>query len=176
MDSIFKLINDPSWWFTAVFIGILASLGASYFRDGISLVAARMSKVLRARRATRLAKEQSRISFLAAHPNLLLMQILRVILLFICFLAQVGMYLLLPMFIESVSKTPELMRFDFFNPDTSRRITLLWVPILGVSASYWGVRVMSRLRVVMKAIREYETICKQNQKQDSTPPSTAQDR
>jgi hypothetical protein len=178
MDSIFKLIKDPSWWFTAVFIAILASVAASYFRDGISSVAARMSKVLRARRVTRLANESSRILFLAAHPSLLLMEMLHTTLLFICFLSQVGMYLMLPAFINIVSNTPELMRFDFFSPspDTFRKVNLIWVPIMGVSASYWGIRVVSRLRVVVKAMREYEGICKRNQNQNSTPPNTAQDR
>src|ERR1017187_1647638 len=56
MDSIIRLLRDPSWWFTAVFIGILARLVARYFRDNISSVAARSSQAWPTRREARLAR------------------------------------------------------------------------------------------------------------------------
>jgi len=74
MESIYRLLRDPTWWFTAVVIGIIASLSASYLRDGISMVAAKVSEGWANRRALRLSKDDRHVRMLAAHPHLLTLE------------------------------------------------------------------------------------------------------
>lgn len=166
MDSITKLVKDPTWWFTAIFVGIFASLVASYFRDGISWVAAHTSKALRARRNARLAREQQYVHFLTGQPTLLLMEMVRTSVRFVLFLGLVGIYMSLPMFMDALSRTPELTSYDFLTVNSSRKLLTPLVPAAGIAACYVGFRVVSDLRIVLRAWREYRSICKRNQGQD----------
>jgi hypothetical protein len=58
MERILQLLTDPTWWFTVVLCGIIASLAASYLRDGLSALLAKWSTPVRVRREQRLKREQ----------------------------------------------------------------------------------------------------------------------
>ena len=160
MNSIIKSLKDPSWWFTAVFISILASLVSSYLRDAISSAASQMSKELKTRRDARLARESRRVSLLVAHPDLLIMELIRATVLFIGFLGLDGISLSLPLFISASSKTPESSKDAFVSADTFHWIFSILFLAVGSMAMYCGFLATSRMRFVMRARSEFERSCR----------------
>jgi hypothetical protein len=156
MDSIIQLVKDPSWWFTAVFVGIFASVIASYFRDGTSLITAHLSRTLRMRRQARLEKEQKRIDFLVLHPDLLIMEMVRVVFQLILFTGNVGLYISLPIFFDVINKTPELAKYNFFSLKAPVEMMLIATSLTGLLAMITGFRISSRLKIPLKARRQYE--------------------
>jgi hypothetical protein len=173
MDSIIKLVRDPGWWFTAVFVGILASLTASYFRDVISSRVARVSGVFRARREARLALEQRRIGFLVAHPDLLIMEMVRCTTGVVLFLGVVGCFTSLGLLVDAIEKRPEMKQFGFVNTETFRTVLQLLVLFVGVVAAYVGHRVASAVRIVVRARRDYERVCRMGGTSGSMPRKDA---
>jgi hypothetical protein len=47
MEAINKLIRDPGWWVTAVFVGLIVSLIAGFLKDAIGSALARSSSRFR---------------------------------------------------------------------------------------------------------------------------------
>lgn len=156
MDSIFKLLKDPSWWFTIILIGILASLAAAYLRDWISLLASHLSQKAKLRRDQRLARENEFRQLLLADSNLLIVELLLTLLSVICFLALTFFYISLP------SVTDSLSRLYVSKHPSTESTSAYWDIIqygwlaLGLLANYVGFRTMMRLRLAIKAKREYE--------------------
>ena len=143
MDAIARLFKDPTWWFTAVFIAILASLFASYLRDGISFLTAKTSSSLQARRIARLTREQKRIDFLVSHPNIILMEIMT------CTIQTVYACTLL---ITYVSVVLSLQRdaLSYQKPPGS------FVHFIPAAASYLLYKTSLNLKIVLQAKRKHE--------------------
>lgn len=169
MESIAKIIKDPTWWFTAVLIGILVSLIASYLRDFVSWFASKSSSVLRARREKRLEEERVRIELLVAFPELLTMEITRAAISVVIFLATFSLYVSYPGFIETMCNTPEMMKLSILSPTVSRKIAIYLMPLLGVVASLAGFRANARLRIVVKARGQFEKQCKEKWEASAQP-------
>ena len=55
MDWLRKLVSDPGWWVTAVFVGLIVSVAAGFLKDAISRLLASFSKRFRTWRSTRRA-------------------------------------------------------------------------------------------------------------------------
>jgi hypothetical protein len=149
-------MNDPGWWFTAVFVGIIAALFGSYLRDAISWVAARSSETLRARRDARLSSDRLRIDFLARHPDLLVMEMCRVLVAIIIFTGVAGFYISLPAFFDAVEKMPPLVDYGLAFPTTGLMNRLV-LTLTGAFAMVAGYRAVLRLKLVSRARREYAT-------------------
>ena len=160
MDSIIKLMKDPSWWFAVVFAGIIFGLIAGYFKDGISSIVARMSKSCRVRRETTLLREKERTELLVAHPSLLIMEIIWHLRDTALFFAIYIIYLLLPVFDDVVTKSTYATTLDLF---LSRKFFLASVFLFGGLEAFLGFWVVSRMRFVMNAWREYRMSIKRNQ-------------
>src|SRR5437588_6631566 len=83
MDDILHHLKDPSWWFTAFFVAILASVIAAYLREYIGKGLAFFSGHFRIRRDRRLAKLDHIARSIAASEPLLIIEFLRSIALLI---------------------------------------------------------------------------------------------
>ena len=44
MDKILEHIQDPSWWFSAFFVAILASILAAFVKDWVAVFISHFSK------------------------------------------------------------------------------------------------------------------------------------
>jgi len=47
LEKIISYLKDPAWWFTAVFIGILASLAAGFLKDAVRNLLGKFSTTYR---------------------------------------------------------------------------------------------------------------------------------
>jgi hypothetical protein len=152
MDGIKRLLSDPTWWFTAVIVGILASLFASYIRDAVSWLASRAFKLSRKRRDRRLAMEARRIDFLAGHPDLLILEMGKLILEVLYFALIAGLSISILMFLTLSQKisAPNVSLWDnkFFGYGASG--------VFGLLSGFLGALISFRLRIVSRARRKYE--------------------
>ena len=73
MKRIVDFLADPAWWFTAVFVGVMASLFASYLRDVIGRAVATVSARQRKRSETRARELARRADELAADKTMFLL-------------------------------------------------------------------------------------------------------
>jgi hypothetical protein len=71
MDQIIASLKSPGWWFTACFVGILASVLAGYLKDGFQLFLSRFSRRMRKRRWKRLRFDALQILAIKRHGELL---------------------------------------------------------------------------------------------------------
>lgn len=96
MDKILELLKDPSWWFSALFIAIMASVIAAFLKDWISSIISIFSSSYRDWSNKKAIEQNKYIQELAGNSTLLIISYFRVmvgIILFTsCFLA----YLLFP--------------------------------------------------------------------------------
>jgi hypothetical protein len=69
MRRIIDLIRMPEWWFSAVFIAIIASVIAAFAKDWISRGLSAISQAYRTRATLREAMREEKAAVLAAHPR-----------------------------------------------------------------------------------------------------------
>lgn len=77
MDKILENLKDPSWWFTAVFIAIVANILAAFFRSGLSVALSTMSKRYRVWREKKKVDEEREIAVIASDATLLVAECIR---------------------------------------------------------------------------------------------------
>ncbi|MEL6128821.1 MAG: hypothetical protein AAFP00_03440 [Bacteroidota bacterium] len=91
MDKILELLKDPSWWFSALFIAIMASVIAAFLKDWISSIISIFSSSYRDWSNKKAIEQNKYIQELAGNSTLLIISYFRVmvgIILFTsCFLA-----------------------------------------------------------------------------------------
>jgi hypothetical protein len=93
MERILEYLKDPSWWFTVVFTGILASLSASYLRDYISLILSKYSARSRQKRRRRLKVMARQVRALKRNIRLLVIDAARFLFTSFFFLAYALYYI-----------------------------------------------------------------------------------
>jgi len=79
MSRIVELIKTREWWFSAVFIAIVAGIIAAFAKDWISRALSAFSQSYRTRRLSREAKLDEKAETLAAHPELLIIEFIRAV-------------------------------------------------------------------------------------------------
>lgn len=79
MWQIIELIKRPEWWFSAVFIAIIASVIAAFAKDWISRGLSVFSQLYRIRRLSQEAKLDHKAAMLAAHSELLIIEFIRTV-------------------------------------------------------------------------------------------------
>ena len=91
----------PEWWFSAVFIAIVAGIIAAFAKDWISLALSAFSQAYRTRRSLKEAKLDKQAAMLAAHPEMLIIEFIRAVGQEIAILALVALLLSAPFLINA---------------------------------------------------------------------------
>jgi len=99
--QIIELTKQPEWWFSAVFIAIVASLVAAFAKDWISRGLSAFSELYRTRRLSREAKLDQEAAMLAAHSDLLIIEFIRAVGQEIAILGLIGLLLSAPFLIKA---------------------------------------------------------------------------
>ena len=152
MNFILDLINDPGWWFTTCLMGIVVSVIGSYFRDGLSAALSLTSTTVRANRQKRLEKEKSRIEKLVLHPNILIMDMLKLVLLSISCMGNLAVCVGLPAYHDVVMRTTD----SRILLETLSVSFLLIMSFSGAVSVYSSFKIGSFLRVLLIVCRRYE--------------------
>jgi hypothetical protein len=132
MGRILEYLKDPSWWFTALFVGMIASLLAGYLKDWIPLVASQYSVTARRRRRKRLVRMARQIIRIKRDPRLLLSHMARLIIDFIFILFGFLFLLLAPPLVFFYENHPEYDHFGLITQPFRFPIIIITLPIMGI--------------------------------------------
>lgn len=78
MERIDEILRDPAWWFTAVFIAIVASLIGALIKDALLNVLAKISKSYRVRKQKRDKDLEDEINQSITNPSLLILRFCKI--------------------------------------------------------------------------------------------------
>jgi hypothetical protein len=150
MDKIVDNIKDPSWWFTAVLVAIIASLFAAYAKDYLGKSLSRISDSYRMRREKQKNTEELLAHNIASDPHLVTVIFCMSVIHFVIFLFLCTVFLLIPLYREFVFPAVE---FGGFN--SKPLFTIMSLLILGFCIVKTGTKSLSSLRASRKALDIY---------------------
>ena len=155
MSGILENLKDPSWWFSAFFIAIIASVIAGFAKDRVGLLASSLSNSMRVRQEKRAIANKLRIDELVENETLLIL---------ISIQAGVGslftfqifiLFLLSPMWTEVLTNWCGAASFDptcKLSPELMAILASVAFGLLGVFSAY---KVSSVIALSSKALRAY---------------------
>ncbi len=150
MDSVIILLKDPSWWFSAVFVGLLISVLGSYFRDGLTLIFSKFSKTFQIYSKKKIVENKKYINFLVSNPDILAIEITKILLSIAICLILILIYFSLP----AILYQTEEMRVSSYD----KYVVLLLMICNLAYIIRLGWVVTFKTRIVMFAYRKYYTI------------------
>jgi hypothetical protein len=115
MERILEHLKDPSWWFTAVLVCILANLFTSYLRDWISLILSRYSARIRHKRCRRLIVIGREVKAMKRDIRLFITDVVRFILVFLSALVLMSSMMLFHLFQENRTHSSLLNFINFIS-------------------------------------------------------------
>lgn len=151
MEEIAKQLRDPSWWFTAFFIAIFASVIAGFLKDRIEKWIGGLSSNLRVWRDKRQVNREAVIEALLANETYFHIALFRVLVALILFAISIILYSTGPVLISMAPESEQMS-------DHVEKGFVAWkimMPVLGLFTSYIGFRATTRLSIVFEAIRRY---------------------
>ena len=157
MDAILENLLDPAWWFTAVFISILASIASAYLRDWLIHLTAEAPRKYQAWRERQIQNECAFVEMLASDATRLVIANIKVTRLLINFSVMNLIFIM----IEGFALTSALignngnLTFDML-PVVSRVLMIvgLIIGVLSIRISYMTVK---RKQQVNRANRLYHS-------------------
>lgn len=162
MESIKSLIADPSWWFTAVFVGIMASLLASYFRDWLSSILSRVSSSYKDYRTRKNIELDAFIEKVASDPFLISWQYSLLIYRTTMMVALMLMFISLPSLGSAFIEHPEFsmgIGINLEGLNLSKGKLLYWLSILpGIMGIRQAWVTLTTLRICHRAVTKYVAI------------------
>lgn len=154
MDSIITSLNDLSWWFNIVFAGVIIPVAGSYFRDGLTLIISKFSKSFRKYRKKIIIKDQQYIDFLISNPDILAMEITKILVSVVIFLILILLLFFMPaIFIVTMEMAQFRGESTFHYYD--KYILLLTMISLLIITIRLGGGVAFQLKRVLVAYRKY---------------------
>ena len=151
MENIINNIKDPSWWFTAFFVAIIASVIAGFLKERIANLIGGFSSNLSEWREKRKKEEEIIIEALINNEAYFNIALFRVVVTHISFAISVVIYCTYPVYVSLVPHDKE----PFFSFDRGFFIWKIFQPLLGFLTSLIAFKVSSRTTLVYKAIRKY---------------------
>lgn len=151
MNSIITNLSDPSWWFTAFFIAIVASVIAGFLKDKIEKFLGRTFSGLQRWRADKKAQRDKMIEEILSNQMYFTIALFNMVLKVILFGVSVTMYLTFPMMVAAM---PYKLPYEFF----IGRNFLVWeilFPIVGGLAIFVSYKTSATFSFVSDAIREF---------------------
>ena len=89
MDKIFEYLKDPSWWFTTVFIGAIASLLGGFLNAWLSRISSRYSRW----RVKKREQKEAEIQLILSNETLLAVEMQRCLFHWVVYLFLQGVFL-----------------------------------------------------------------------------------
>ncbi|UUY10292.1 hypothetical protein LRS11_09810 [Pseudomonas sp. J452] len=155
MSGIVENLKDPSWWFSAFFIAIVASVIAGFAKDRIGLLAASLSSSMKLRQEKRLIAKKAQIEQLIENETLLILKFIQAgvgaIFSFQIFI----MFLLSPMWAEVMNNWCGAASFDPTCKLNPQSLAILASFAFGLLSVYSAYKVSSVLAISSEAVRAY---------------------
>ena len=147
MDLIIKYIKDPSWWFTAFFIAIIASLIAGFLKDRIEKVISHLSKNYRIKKEKQNKDLEVLIESLVEDTTLFAIAYLRAVTGLIVFSLFALLFLTTPLLSELTFSG------SILSVDKKLLFSKFLIPFIGGMSIGTGFRATRRLNLIRKAMR-----------------------
>jgi hypothetical protein len=149
MEPIISNLRDPSWWFTAIFVTIIAGVASGFLKEKIENLISFLSSRYKSSASARAEARGNVVRMLAENPQFLTLAYVNVAVGLLMHVLAVIMYLVTAWFLEAPPH-------DALSGDAGRFI--LWkilMPLLGAAATYVGFRATARLYLVIRALKLY---------------------
>lgn len=146
MNRIITYLSDPAWWFTAVFIAIIASIVAAFLKDALLSALSKVSKTYKTRKQNRDADVEKEVNEYMSDPTLLILTFCKIIFQTCAFSCLMTIYCFATFAYVSLPK------------DGDFRIKLMlgtMVFLAGAGVIFGIVRHTPRVRVMKDAYRKY---------------------
>ncbi len=154
MEDIANNLKDPSWWFTAFFVAIIAGLVAGFLKDKITNIIGGLSSSLREWKEKKEKEQEIIIDALANNEAYLNIALFRVVVALILFAVSVVIYMTAPGMLSMAPQTEDVL----IPVDRAFLIWKVFLPLLGMFTVYIGFNATSRISTVYKAIKKYREI------------------
>ncbi|MNJ53592.1 hypothetical protein D3C77_489890 [compost metagenome] len=155
MSGIVENLKDPSWWFSAFFIAIVASVIAGFAKDRLGVLAASLSSSMKLRQEKRLIAKKAQIEQLVENETLLILKSIKAgvgaIFSFQIFI----MFLLSPMWTEVMINWCSAASFDPTCKLNPQSLAILASFVFGLLCVYSVYKVSSVLAISSEAVRVY---------------------
>jgi hypothetical protein len=160
MNKILAHLQDPSWWFSAFFIAIIASLVAAFVKDWTSNIIAGFSSAYRKRYAERVAKEEKIVKLLANSFDLLILGYVNCFMGMSLFLFCFMIYLLVPVAGITLLREPTLnQKLSIISLNINTESGLIFIDVItiifGTLSVVIGYLSASKFSLIAKAYKEY---------------------
>lgn len=149
MDAILSNLSDPSWWFTAIFVTIIAGVAAGFLKEKIETLISSLSSCYKSWASARAEARATVVRVLAENPQFLALAYISVVAGLLIHVMAVILYLVTILFFDAAphdALAGEARRFMIWKALT---------PLLGAVATYVGFRATARLSLVIRALKLY---------------------
>jgi spore maturation protein SpmA len=149
MNAILSNLRDPSWWFTALFVTIIAGVASGFLKEKIEKLISSLSSRYKAWASARAEARENAVRVLAENPQFLTLTYINVVAGLLIHVLAVIMYLVTTLFFDAAPH-------DAVAGDARRfMIWKILMPLLGAAATYFGFRATARLSLVIRALKLY---------------------
>lgn len=155
MSGIVENLKDPSWWFSAFFIAIVASVIAGFAKDRLGLLAARFSSSMKLRLEKRLIVKKARIEWLVENETLLILTAIMAGFFTVISFLIIIMFLLSPMWVDAFHNLCDMATFDPSCKLNPQIFMIFAYAFFGVTSIYSSFKSSSALIISTDAICEY---------------------
>jgi len=154
MKSIAVELTDPGWWFSALFVAIIASVLAGFLKDRIEKILATASSEYRFWRVNVFRARKEAIDALVENPQYMSIALHRVCICLCLWLFVTMVYLSAPALIYLVPD--DVMNAPFSIPIISRNVMYEFTsPAFGIGSVFIGYKFSNSLSVVFDAVAAF---------------------
>ena len=151
MDAIINNLKDPSWWFSAFFFAIIASVLAGFLKDRIEKWLSTIFFNLKSWRARRVEARTKLIEAILADQMYFQILLFRTVMALILFTLISIMYFSVPVLLSIMpEQTSNLLKFD-------RKFLILeiFTPVFGLLNVLVSYRAAGLMSIASQVTREY---------------------
>jgi hypothetical protein len=149
MDIIIKNLSDPSWWFTAFFVAIVASVIAGFLKDRTERFLGGASARYQQWRASEIEARAQILKALVAEPNYLSIAFHRATIGLLLWVVSMLLFLSTPILLAVTPAQDDTLMW-LGQRDMVRKILM---PVMGLFSVVVGFRGTSRLSVAFEALK-----------------------
>jgi len=153
MDAIIKNLSDPSWWFSAFFIAIIASVVAGFLKDRIERLISNVSDNFRRKQAAALELRVKTIEALVENPTYLSFALHRATLQLVLWVMTTLLFMSMPIFLYVTPQTHDTLIW-LGQKEFAKSVLM---PLLGATSTLVGFRAATTLSIVFEALGRFQT-------------------